>query len=253
VYDAAPPRANNVIELLRRLGDRDRLRFFQALPARAKIIEVGAGDGRLLAALRRRGADVTGIEPSEPFATALRLQGLPVIAAAVEQVELEPASVDAVVLWHVLEHLDDPAETLGQVRRWLHANGSILVAVPNLESLQARLGRDRWFHQDIPRHRTLFTRVGLERLLQRSGMAVVQSTTLTLDQSLFGMWQTLLNLITEEPNVLFRALKRQRTSRRDVIFTTLAAPLLAPVATALELGAGLAGHGGSAVVRAVAR
>src|SRR5436190_2159200 len=82
-------------------------------------------------------------------------------AVQLEGLDLEPASQDAVVLWHVLEHLADPGEALRRIRRWLRPSGALVVAVPNLSSLQARIGGDRWFHQDVPRHRTQFSRAGL--------------------------------------------------------------------------------------------
>lgn len=253
VYDLGSARGETGVELLRRLGDLDRLRLVGRLPPESSVFEIGAGDGRLLRALRRRGYRVAGNEPSQPFADALRRQGFTVATEPVEDVELEPASVTAVILWHVLEHLDNPGAVVERARTWLTPGGCVVVAVPNLASLQAAVGGDRWFHQDVPRHRTLFTETGLRRLLGRSGFDVVADTTLTLDQSLLGMWQTLLNRITRDPNVLFRAVKRQHVGQRDLVVTALAAPVLAPVAALLELAAGIAGHGGSAVMRAVAR
>ena len=68
-----------------------------------------------------------------------------------------PPSLDAAIAWHVLEHLDDPARPWrGSARGCARAAG-VVVACPNLASLQARIGGDRWFHQDVPRHRTHFT------------------------------------------------------------------------------------------------
>ena len=69
------------------------------------------------------------------------------------------------MMWHVLEHLDDrlgPSPTCAA----RCPGGRLIVAVPNLSSLQARIGGDRWFHQDIPRHRTHFTEGGLLMLLR---------------------------------------------------------------------------------------
>ena len=55
--------------------------------------------------------------------------------------------------------------------------GTLVVAVPNLGSVQARIGGDRWFHQDVPRHRTHLTPAGASALLDapaiaRSGCAI---------------------------------------------------------------------------------
>ncbi len=126
-----------------------------------------------------------------------------------------------------------------------------MLACPNLASLQARIGGDRWFHQDVPRHRTHFTAAGLRLLLERSGFRLERMAHLLVEQNPLGMWQTLLNRLTRERDVAFRALKRDLGRGpgvgRDLAVTAVAGPLLVPVAVALELAAGLAGRGGSVV------
>src|SRR5207249_4266307 len=78
VYTQSTPRFDRVVEHLRRLADRDRLRFLHQLPNGGRVFEVGAGDGRLFRALAKRGYCVSGNEPSAPFAKALREGGLDV-------------------------------------------------------------------------------------------------------------------------------------------------------------------------------
>ncbi|MBS1868985.1 MAG: class I SAM-dependent methyltransferase [Actinobacteria bacterium] len=248
-------RLDALLEPLRRLIDRDRLRAIGRLPAHAQVLEVGAGDGRLLAALAARGQRVGGIEPSAPYAAAARARGLDVATVGVEAAERAPESADAVVLWHVLEHLDDPAAALQRARAWLRPGGRLVIAVPNRASWQASLGGDRWFHQDVPRHLTHFTPRGLSALLERCGFRVTRTRHLLLEHNALGMWLTLLNRLTRERDVAFRLLKRARRGcgargAADVALTLLAGPLLAPLAVALELLAGLLRRGGTIVVLA---
>ncbi len=215
------------------------------------MLEVGAGDGRFVSRLRAAGFEATGIEPSESGVRMARAREAPVERATLEQLHLEPASLNAAIAWHVIEHLDDPAAALAQIGIWLRPGGRVVVACPNLASLQARIGGDRWFHQDVPRHRTHFTAAGLRLLLERSGFRLERMAHLLVEQNPFGMWQTLLNRLTRERDVAFRTLKRDLGRgpgvARDLALTALAGPLLAPVAVALELAAGLAGRGGSVV------
>jgi 2-polyprenyl-3-methyl-5-hydroxy-6-metoxy-1,4-benzoquinol methylase len=253
VYTDVRPRFDAALERLREFGDHDRLRFARRIRPGSRVFEVGIGDGRLFGALRRLGYRVSGNEPAESFAEALTASGVDVMRRPVEELQLDAASQDAVIMWHVLEHLDDPAFVMHRIREWLRSGGEVLIAVPNLASLQAAIGRDRWFHEDVPRHRTLFTLRGLQLLVRRCGFEVAEATSFVLDQSLLGMWQTLLNRFTVERNVLFRALKHQQTRPSDLALTVVAAPIFAPVAAVVEIGAGLAGHGGTAVVRARAR
>jgi 2-polyprenyl-3-methyl-5-hydroxy-6-metoxy-1,4-benzoquinol methylase len=251
-YAAARSGLDRLLEPLRALIERDKLRFLRGLPAGARVLEVGAGDGRFVSRLAAAGFEARGIEPSESAVRTARARGARVERSTVEEVGLEPASLDAVVMWHVLEHLRDPGGAFGRVATWVRPGGLALVACPNLASLQARLGGDRWFHQDVPRHLTHFTAEGLASLLERSGLRLRRVSHLIVEQNPLGMWQTLLNRITSGRDVAFRALKRDLPSQpglgRDIAVTALAGPLLAPLAVALELGAGLAGRGGSVVV-----
>ena len=218
---------------------------------------MGAGDGRLLERLASAGYRVSGIEPSRAGCAAARARGVDVENVGIEEARIDPGTRDAVVLWHVLEHLEDPHAALSRVHAWLAPGGRAVVACPDLASLQARIGGDRWFHQDVPRHRTHFTHRGLETLLERTGFRTDRVRHLLIEQNPLGMWQTLLNRATVERDVAFRFIKRDldgpsRFGRgRDLAVTAVAGPLLVPIAVALELAAGVAGRGGTMVVEAV--
>jgi SAM-dependent methyltransferase len=256
-YAAARPGLDRLLEPLRALVERDKLRFVRGLPPGSAVLEVGAGEGRFVSRLRAAGLGARGIEPSERGARAALARGAPVERAGVEDLELETESLDAAIVWHVLEHLRDPAEAIQRVASWLRPRGRIVVACPNLASVQARIGGDRWFHQDVPRHLTHFTPDGLGMLLERSGFEPERMSHLVVEQNPFGMWQTLLNRVTGERDVAFRALKRDLGRGpgvgRDLALTAIAGPLLVPLALALEVGAGLAGRGGSVVAVAKRR
>jgi SAM-dependent methyltransferase len=256
-YGAAHPGMDRLLEPLRRLIERDKLRFVRGLRPGARVLEVGAGDGRFVSLLAAERFAARGIEPSASGARLAVARGASVERATVETLELESASLDAVIVWHVLEHLVEPAATLERIAAWLRPGGRIVVACPNLASVQARIGGDRWFHQDVPRHLSHFTATGLGLLVERTGFRVERISHLLVEQNPLGMWQTLLNRLTGGRNVAFRALKRDLEGGpgvgRDLALTAIAGPLLVPVAVVLELAAGLAGRGGSVVVVASRR
>ena len=131
-----------------------------------------------------------------------------------------------------------------------------MVAVPDLASLQARIGGDRWFHQDVPRHRTHFTSEGLKEQMRRCGFTPAATRQVMIDQAPLGMWLTLLNRITHDRDAPLRFLKRDlRYARRadavrDAVVTVVIGIPLIPIAALMELGAALGGRGGAVVVRA---
>jgi SAM-dependent methyltransferase len=199
-------------------------------------------------AARAAGYQATGIEPARRGVQRAAQIGAPVAMAGIDDVELGAESLDAVVLWHVLEHLERPEPALARIRGWLRCGGGLLIGVPNLASWQARLGGGHWYHLDVPRHRTHFTAPGLGRLLQRVGFEVIAIRHLLLEHNPYGMWQTAVNRLTARPSYLYNLLKRNAPlSWPDLALTGLALPLV-PVAGVAELVAGLAGRGGTIAV-----
>ncbi|MDQ3607705.1 MAG: class I SAM-dependent methyltransferase, partial [Actinomycetota bacterium] len=204
-----------------------------------------------VAAARAAGHDARGLEPSaRGVAAAQAVYGLELERAAIEDAAIPPGSLDAVTLWHVLEHIDDPAGALARVAGWLRPGGVMLVGVPNVASLQARLGGPAWFHLDVPRHRTHFTPQGLRALLRAHGLEPLRTHHVLAEHNPFGLWQSLVSRTTPTPSWLFHALKRNAPlTARDAVPTALALPFAPPAAT-IELLGGLARRGGTIAVSA---
>ena len=244
-YQHGAPRGSGLVAPVLRAFDRARLKLLGE--PRGALLDVGAGRGRFVASARAAGWDARGIEPSR------RWEAPDVEVATVESAEIETGSLAAVSVWHVLEHLDDPAAALARIHTWLAPGGTLVAGVPNLDSWQARIGGSRWFHLDLPRHRTHFSARGIERALDRAGFDVERTVHVLAEHNQFGMWQSLVNRVTPTPSWLFNLLKRNaRVSVRDAIPTALALPL-APLAALLELAAGVSRHGGTVAVVATKR
>ena len=139
-YAASRPLLDRLLEPYRRLVDADRLRLLGGVGASDRVLEVGAGRGRLLDALGRRGAKATGVEPSRTLWAAARERGVAVENVPLERAEPQPGAQDLVIIWHVLEHLDRPDAALERIRPWLAPGGRVVISVPNLASLQASIG-----------------------------------------------------------------------------------------------------------------
>jgi hypothetical protein len=61
----------------------------------------------------------------------------------------------------------------------LAPGGVLAITVPNFGCRQARWFKDRWFHLDLPRHRTHFTADGLRRAAEGAGLEVQDIRTST--------------------------------------------------------------------------
>ncbi len=250
-YAPGRPRGSGAALPLLRGFDRARLRLLRRAGApRGGLLDIGAGRGRFVATARSAGWQAEGIEPSERGVRgAAEVYGVELLQTGLESAGIT-AGAGAITLWHVLEHVDDPAAALRRVAGRLAPGGVVLIGVPNRASLQARLGGSRWFHLDLPRHRTHFTPAGIDALLRGAGLEPVRTTHVLAEHNPFGMWQSLVSRVTREPSWLYLVLKRATSPRSpDLIPTLVALPLL-PLAALLELVAGLARRGGTIAVAA---
>jgi SAM-dependent methyltransferase len=238
-YRPGRPRLSGLATPLLRAFDRQRLALLRA-PAGARILDAGAGRGRFVATAAAAGYEASGIEPSPRGPVDARIARV-----TIEEARFPASSFDAVTLWHVLEHLDDPGAALRRIADWLAPGGLLLVGVPNIASWQARAGGERWYHLDAPRHRVHFTPAGLGELLEASGFAPVATRYVLLEHNPFGMWQSLVNRATRHPSYLYNVLKRNAPVRSPDVLVTIAALPLVPVAAMVELLAGLARRGGT--------
>ncbi len=150
----------------------DALWPFLSPPAR--VLDLGCATGDLLQALRERGnPNVLGIEPSaHAVAIARDRYGLDVRAGQLADAAIPDVSIDAVLMSHVIEHLPSPARTLTEIKRVLRPGGTLVLWLPNADSLAERFWGDAWMGYDAPRHLYTFTPATLTALLQRTGFVV---------------------------------------------------------------------------------
>jgi len=145
------------------------------------LLDYGCGTGHFLAGAKKAGWQVTGLEPSDRAREeATERVGQPI--AQPEALATLPADSFAVVtLWHVLEHVHALNETLDQLIRVLKPQGKLLIAVPNVDSLDAQHYRQDWAAYDVPRHLYHFGPTTMRELLARHGLIISQKLPLALD------------------------------------------------------------------------
>ena len=121
------------------------------------LIDIGAGPGSFVAASKQAGYEVTAIEMDarccDYIETSLGARAICSDQPVEVLATLGPARV--ISLWHVLEHLRDPAEMMRTAATRLELGGVLALGVPNARSLQFSLLGSRWAHLDAPRHLSL--------------------------------------------------------------------------------------------------
>lgn len=178
-----------------------------------KALDIGCGPGWMLDKLRARGWEGIGTERDDESARFARSElGLEVLTGENVLEDLPSNSFDLVILWHVLEHLAEPAREIAEISRLLRPGGIALLAVPNFGSIEARLAGPRWFHLDVPRHLSHIELPTLRSLLDRSGLEIMSAGYFSPEYDVFSAVQTSLNMLGLRQNMLYNLL-RSRGSR----------------------------------------
>ena len=187
------------------------------------VLDVGAGDGALLDALAARGRQALGLE-REAVRPDIR---------AVELSEVE-GEWGAIVFWHSLEHLRNPGEAIERAAALLGPGGVLVIAVPNADSLQARLFGDRWLALDLPRHLVHIPARALLERLRALPLRVERVSYWRGGQVMFGWLHGLVGKLPGRPN-LYDAIRRAPARQRPQsgwrrVLVIAAGVALAPVA-----------------------
>lgn len=216
-----------------------------------RILDMGCGRGNLLMSLKRLGCECHGVERNEFPADDLP-RGIEFHTGKLSDIAFDEGSFDAIIIWHVLEHIDDPVSLISEASRILRHDGLLAIAVPNFGSIQAKFFKKDWFHLDLPRHIYHFTPGTLTAVLERSGFAIARMTTFSVEQNVFGFIQSVLNRMAPScaPNRFYALLKKrdQNPSLPDVLLWAALACLILPFAVIEHLLSGLSGKGATLMI-----
>lgn len=151
----------------------------------SRVLDAGAGGGEVVYVLRKLGYDASGIEPDEQYARHAReALGVPVATGFVQDATFPAGSVDAVTMYHSLEHVEDPSAIFSRLRGWIAERGLLLVEVPNVEAVC--IAPSHRFHFA---HFYNFSRDALEALGRKAGFEPVEITTSSDGGNLFAVFR----------------------------------------------------------------
>ena len=181
-------------------------------PGRGRLLEFGASYGHSLALARERGWDVVGVELSPTASEHARSHfGLTVFNCDLPDAPLADGSFDAVVGWHVLEHVRDPKDQLLRLSALLKPGGVLGLRVPNIASFGARVAGQWWPWMCPPAHLWFFSPATLPRLLRACGFEVMEVKTLRGDGN--NLYQYALMAAGSRLNDLRLSLSRRKPAQ----------------------------------------
>ena len=257
-YGSGAKKFSGLVEFLTVLGNRIRAKkILKALSdtrsddGRFKVLDIGCGRANLLRQLSFSGCDCSGTEldkhPAEDTEPDIKIH-----RGSLQEAGFGDATFDGVIIWHVLEHLYQPAGTLDEIARVTTNGGLLALAVPNFSSFQSRLFKSNWFHLDLPRHLYHFNVNNLSEALTERGYVINSVSTCSLEQNLFGFIQSLMNnfRFLGKPNSFYQLLKQHSglSNKLKLGAWCLLALLIFPIAVIEFVISCILGNGASVVI-----
>jgi 2-polyprenyl-3-methyl-5-hydroxy-6-metoxy-1,4-benzoquinol methylase len=237
-------RFNAFVEFFINISRLMRARRIKRHVRTGKLLDIGCGRGLFLYTMRKEGWDVKGVEFNDDIArSAMEAYGVDVRAGSLKEAGFGTGEFDVITINHVLEHVERPVEMITECRRMLKKGGLLVIAVPNIASLQASAGKEGWFHLDPPYHLTHFSEEGLSRLLKKNSFTIVTIRRFDPEHNPFGWLQTLLNMSGIERNLFYNLLKRRASGGKrfpecrtsDLVFSFVLLPFYVPLSLLLSL------------------
>lgn len=147
-------------------------------PEKGTLLDIGSGTGDFLITAKKTGWQITGIEPNEKAKTIALSKGV----TFVDNLENIPnQTFDVITMWHVLEHVPDLENQIKTLKRLLKPNGTIIIAVPNYKSYDAKYYGAFWAAYDVPRHLWHFSKTAIEKLFAKENLKLIKVLPMLFD------------------------------------------------------------------------
>jgi SAM-dependent methyltransferase len=172
-----------------RIGTRDPV--FQNPGA---MLDLGCGSGWFMCDMRDQGWDTHGVEINRVAAELGRkTASLNIFPGDLVQANYPPSFFDYVRSNHSFEHICRPSETLEEIHRILRPGGKVLIGVPNVAGLSARVFGEYWWYLGAPVHPFTYSVETLSGILSKHNFCI-QKVTYNSDYSgILGSLQIWLN------------------------------------------------------------
>jgi len=145
---------------------------------KGQLLDIGAGTGDFLSVAKKNGWNTTGIEPSDRAKAIANGKGISFVD---NTTDLANDSFDVITMWHVLEHVPDLDFQIKELKRLLKPTGTLIVAVPNFKSFDAKHYGAFWAAYDVPIHFWHFSKNAIKLLFGKEGMTLKKVLPMKFD------------------------------------------------------------------------
>lgn len=177
-----------VYHLVRTISLKKKLNLINSFQSEEKtLLDIGCGTGDFLETAEQNKWKVSGIEPNKEARQIANKKTNESVFETEQLLKFEPNSFDVITLWHVLEHLPNLEDHITIFKKLLKLNGTLLIAVPNYESYDAKYYKEFWAALDVPRHLWHFNQTSISNLVSKQSFKVQKVKPMWFDSFYVSM------------------------------------------------------------------
>ncbi len=171
-----------IYHIIRRISLKKKLKLINSFSSEEKkLLDVGCGTGDFLKIAKENNWTVSGIEPNEQARKIANIKTEHSVFEIEQLLKFEPSSFDTITLWHVLEHLPNLEDHISVFKKLLKPQGTLIIAVPNYKSYDAKYYKEFWAAFDVPRHLWHFNKTSISKLVLKFSMEVIKIKPMLFD------------------------------------------------------------------------
>lgn len=219
---------NKMYQTIKAITLKQKLKLINSFSVNKKsLLDIGCGTGDFLKICKTNNWEVFGVEPNMKARELAMLKNQISIAESLD--EISNKKFDVITLWHVLEHVPNLEAYINKILNLLQSEGTLVIAVPNYNSFDAKYYKKYWAAFDVPRHRWHFSKKSIELLFSEKAK-LIKTKPMWFDsfyisllsekykngsQNLFkaffvGLWSNLKGVFTKEYSSHIYVLKKTK-------------------------------------------
>ena len=152
----------------------NRVKEMCSVSPKSLILDVGCGNPSFLKACQQElNCKTMGIDFSDEGwkEQSTLFKGLDLQVAEIKDLSLN-LKPDIITMWHYLEHDYTPLENLTYLKSIAKPSTTLIIEIPNFDSISRKKYNENWSGWHTPRHTSLFSPDNIKLLLDKSGHQV---------------------------------------------------------------------------------
>ena len=177
---------NKLYFLIRELNFKIKHSLISKYKSSGNVLDYGSGSGEFVKYLNSKNFTALGYEPNEEVRlVANKNKDVKILGES----DLENLSIkqDIITLWHVLEHVPNPAEVLSFLFNLAAEDGILIIAVPNYKSFDAAYYKQYWAGYDVPRHLFHYSSTSISSITEKTGWKLIDIKGMIFDSFYVSM------------------------------------------------------------------